>query len=95
MTYELLPDVALVTICDEYYLVAAGEARGKVPDILGVTAPGAYFWGLLERGLAVPEIIRQAAEDYGVPQDTAKTAFFRFADSLRDTGYLLSKKEPE
>ena len=64
MKYELCPDVALVTICNEHFLVAASEARGKVPHLLGVTAPGAYFWGLLERHLPVADIIRQAAKDY-------------------------------
>ncbi len=93
MTYELQPDVALVTICDEYYLVAAGEARGKVPRILGVTAPGAYFWELLERRLPVPDILRQAAADYRVPEDTAATAFRHFADSLREYGYLTLSGE--
>ena len=88
MKYELCPDVALVTICNEHFLVAASEARGKVPHLLGVTAPGAYFWGLLERHLPGADIIRQAAKDYSVSQRTAETAFHQFADSLQEQGYL-------
>ena len=88
MTYTLQTDVALVTICGENYLIAAGEARGKVPYIEGVTAPGAYFWRLLESCMDTEKIIRQAATDYNVSEETAKIAFERFADSLQDKGYL-------
>lgn len=49
MTYTLQKDVALVTVCDEHFLVAAGQARGKVPAVKGINRPGAYFWNLLQR----------------------------------------------
>lgn len=42
MTYTLQKDVALVTVCDEHFLVAAGQARGKVPAVKGINRPGAY-----------------------------------------------------
>ncbi len=48
MTYTLQKDVALVTVCDEHFLVAAGQARGKVPAVKGINRPGAYFWNLLQ-----------------------------------------------
>ena len=89
MTYTLQKGVVLVTVCDEHFLVASGEARGKVPYIEGVTRPGAYFWRLLEAYKDTDEIIRQAASDYNVPEETAKLAFERFANSLQKKGYLL------
>lgn len=89
MTYTLQKGVVLATVCDEHFLVAAGEARGKVPYIEGVTRPGAYFWRLLESHRDTDEIIRQAAADYNVPEETAKLAFERFAGSLQKKGYLL------
>ena len=89
MTYTLQTGVVLVTICDENFLVAAGEARGKVPYIEGVTRPGAYFWRLLESHMDTDEIIQQAASDYNVPEETAKIAFDGFADSLQKKGYLV------
>lgn len=49
MTYTLQKDVALVTVCDEHFLVAAGQARGKVPAVKGINRPGAYFWNLLQQ----------------------------------------------
>ena len=51
MTYTLQKDVALVTVCDEHFLVAAGQARGKVPAVKGINRPGAYFWNLLQQKL--------------------------------------------
>lgn len=88
MTYTLQTDVALVTVCGELFLVAAGEARGKVPYIEGITRSGAYFWRLLEKHISTDDIIRQAAKDYNVPEKTAEFAFHKFADSLQRKGYL-------
>ena len=53
MTYTLQKDVALVTVCDEHFLVAAGQARGKVPAVKGINRPGAYFWNLLAFRMSV------------------------------------------
>ena len=89
MTYTLQKGVVFTTVCDENFLVAVGEARGKVPYIEGVTRPGAYFWRLLESRMDTEEIIRQAASDYKVPEETAKIAFEKFADSLQKKGYLV------
>lgn len=88
MTYTLQTDVALVTVCGENFLVAAGDARGKVPYIEGVTRPGAYFWQLLEKHTDTAEIIRLAAQDYGVPEETAEAAFRKFTGSLAEKGYI-------
>ena len=89
MTYTLQKGVVLATVCDKNFLVASGEARGKVPYIEGVTRPGAYFWRLLEARMDTDEIIRQAALDYNVPEETAKLAFEKFADILQKKGYLV------
>lgn len=58
MTYTLQKDVALVTVCDEHFLVAAGQARGKVPAVKGINRPGAYFWNLLQQKLPENDILR-------------------------------------
>ena len=64
MTYTLQKDVALVTVCDEHFLVAAGQARGKVPAMKGINRPGAYFWNLLQQKLPENDILRHTAADY-------------------------------
>lgn len=95
MTYTLQPGVTLASVCGEYFLVAAGEARGKVPYAEGVTRPGAYFWRLLERQLDEETIVAQTAETYDVPAETARAAFRKFADSLQRKGYLRMDGAPQ
>ena len=94
MRYTLQADVALVSVCDRHFLVAAGEARGKVPYIKGVNAPGAYFWRLLEQQIDTEEIIRQAAKDYETSEENARAAFVSFVDSLKENGYIRSDEVP-
>ncbi len=88
MTYTLQEGVVLAEVCGEHFLVASGPARGKVPPVEGVTRPGAYLWRLLEQNLAPEEIIRRAAGDYHVPEETARLALRQFADALQKKGYL-------
>ena len=84
MTYTLQKDVALVTVCDEHFLVAAGQARGKVPAV----KPGAYFWNLLQQKLPENDILRHTAADYHIPIEKAALALRRFAALLAAEGYL-------
>lgn len=91
MEYELQSDVVMVTVCGEQLLIAAGEARGKVPYVKGINTAGAYFWKLLEQKLSKQEIIVKTAEDYDIPAEKAQEAFERFCDVLRQNGYLLGK----
>lgn len=93
MTYTLQEGVVLAEVCEEFFLVASGPARGKVPPVEGVTRPGAYFWRLLEQKLAPEEIIRRAAADYRVPEETALAALRQFADALKKKGYLTVNED--
>ena len=87
MTYTLQKDVALVTVCDEHFLVAAGQARGKVPAVKGINRPGAYFY-LLQQKLPENDILRRTAADYHIPIEKAALALRRFAALLAAEGYL-------
>ena len=88
MIYTLQKDVALVTVCDEHFLVAAGQARGKVPAVKGINRPGAYFWDLLQQKLSEADILRRTAEDYHISAEKASLALRRFAALLAAEGYL-------
>ena len=79
MTYTLQKDVALVTVCDEHFLVAAGQ---------GINRPGAYFWNLLQQKLPENDILRHTAADYHIPIEKAALALRRFAALLAAEGYL-------
>ena len=79
MKYILQKDVVLSTICGEQFLIAAGDARGRVPYIEGITKPGAYFWKMLEAGDSI---------DYNTTEENASIAFWKFAKSLEAKGYI-------
>ena len=79
MTYTLQKDVALVTVCDEHFLVAA---------VKGINRPGAYFWNLLQQKLPENDILRHTAADYHIPIEKAAQALRRFAALLAAEGYL-------
>lgn len=94
MNLRLRPDVVLVSLCGESLLVAAGEARGKVPYVKGINGPGAYFWRLLEQNLGEDAILAQSAADYACSEETAREALTRFLRALAQDGYLLPEGEP-
>lgn len=90
MIYPVQPGVVLAQICDEYLLVASGDARGKVPYVRKVNQTGAYFWQLLAQGLEDSEIVSRAVQDYHIPQALARKALSAFVTSLQSANYLLS-----
>lgn len=90
MTYTIQPGVVLAQICDDYLLVASGDARGKVPYVRKVNQTGAYFWQLLTQGLEDSEIVSRAVQDYGIPDALAWKALSAFVTSLQSANYLLS-----
>lgn len=86
--FKLLEGVVLVCICDEYMLVATREARGKVPFLLHINEPGAFYWRMFEEKTPLREILRQASERYGMTEETALTAVKLFLNKLYGKGYL-------
>lgn len=88
MKESLLPGVVLATVCDENLLVATGAARGKVPDVKGITKSGAYLWQVFSKISDENERIQRIKADYGVPEETARAACEKFLALLRSQGYL-------
>ena len=52
MEYRANQNAVYVEVCDEYLLVAVGEARGKLPQLRKLSESGAFIWRGLEKGLA-------------------------------------------
>ena len=50
MEYRVNPNAVYVEVCDEYLLVAVGEARGKLPQLRKLSESGAFIWRGLEKG---------------------------------------------
>lgn len=51
MEYRVNPNAVYVEVCDEYLLVAVGEARGKLPQLRKLSESGAFIWRGLEKVL--------------------------------------------
>lgn len=51
MEYRVNPNAVYVEVCDEYLLVAVGEARGKLPQLRKLSESGAFIWRGLKRVL--------------------------------------------
>ena len=51
MEYRVNPNAVYVEVCDEYLLVAVGEARGKLPQLRKLSESGAFIGAGLKRVL--------------------------------------------
>lgn len=91
MKYKLNSNVVLVSVLDENMLVCVDTAAGGLRNMRSVNSTGAYFWGQLEKGLDTEDIISQAMQHYGIPRDTAESAFMSYFKSLCDAGYLTAE----
>lgn len=85
---KIRPGVVLISVCDEHILVATREAREHVPYVRQINGPGGFYWHLLEEGLALPDIIRQAAEKYDLPGRKAAAVVVSFMQKLQKAGYI-------
>lgn len=89
MRYETCPGVMIAAVCGEHMMVAAGEARGRVPYVKTINETGVWFWRQLEAGLDSEEIICAAMDTYGITRQQAQPAYEDFVRILLRDGYLL------
>lgn len=85
---RIKPGVVLISVCDEHLLVATWETRKDVPYAQQINDAGAFYWKLLEEGLAPKEMIQKGAAQYQMPQGKAALAVIRFLDKLQKAGYI-------
>lgn len=88
MKYKLCQGVTLVTVCDENMLIATREARDKVGYIKVINDTGAYLWRLLEKDIAVDEIVQMVCVDYQDTEERVRPIVFNFLESLHKLGYI-------
>lgn len=87
--YHAHPGVALANVAGEYLLVAAGDARGKLPYLKNINATGVWFWKKMANGTDLSQIISDAIKHYGITKEQAEAATESFFDSLRNEGYII------
>ena len=73
MEYRVNPNAVYVEVCDEYLLVAVGEARGKLPQLRKLSESGAFIWRELEKGIASESIICAVMQEYEISRDEAQS----------------------
>lgn len=91
MKYRVRTGVVVAEVCDEYLLVSTGESRGKVPYVKSLNSTGAWFWRQLEENGDADRIISAAMAEYGITQETARSAFESFTAALMKDGYVLAE----
>lgn len=92
MEYKVNPNAVYVEVCDEYLLVAVGEARGKLPQLRKLSESGAFIWRGLECGMTCQEIIDGIMREYEISRDEAAEGFNAFASALLNAGYITEKE---
>ena len=86
--FKLREGVILETICEEYVLVASGEARHHCPYVRQLNESAAYLWKLLEQGLDMDQMAARAARDYGLSVEEIIPGLQNFIHMLLDQGYF-------
>lgn len=86
---KILPGVVLVSVCGEHILVATREARKKVPYVQQINSAAAFYWKLLQEGVALDEIARQAACEYRMSNRQAAGAVIDCLKKMQQRGYLM------
>ena len=94
MTYRTRPGVVLTSICGEYMLVAAKEAREFCPYHSQITESSAFLWRLLCRGSDRDTLLREVEAEYELEDPAAaRQAIDSFIAQMIELGYLLPEGE--
>lgn len=86
--FKLIDDVVLVCVYDEYMLVAARDAVKKVPFLLHINEPAAFYWRMLEQHTPLPVMARTAAKKYNMTGEHAVAAVKQFLNKMYQRGYI-------
>ena len=89
MKYQIQHGVVLQNVCDEYLLIATGEARAVCPSARQINSGAAYYWKLLQSGMTEEEMLDAAAAEYEVPVETLRPGLIKFLERLSLDHYLI------
>ncbi len=93
--YRVHSQVALEEVAGRYFLIAYGEARGKLPYLREINETGAYYWQMAEAGYSTDAMLQAAAEIYDAPPETLEKGLTVFLRELCENGYLSKNILPE
>ena len=92
MNYQIRPGVVLTEVCGEFLLLATLDASQYCPYVYQINETAAFFWHLLEQGLAEDQMVEKIAAEYDVPEKEAHRDLRQFMNALMAQGYLLSEE---
>ena len=92
--FKTRPGVILASVCGEYVLVAALEARKYCPYLTMINESSAFLWRQLVDGADKKELIEKVASAYDVTDKTNLPRIIdEFLKQLDEAGYLLTVQE--
>jgi hypothetical protein len=94
MPYRVRPGVVLTSVCGEYLLVAAKEAREHCPYYSQIDESAAFLWRQLASGADEAALERAVLREYEIEDpDLARLSIRRFLEKMTEVGYLLPDAE--
>ena len=91
--YVTRPGVVLCSVCGEYLLVAAKEAREHCPYVTQINESAASYWKLLDRPYSIDELTERAAEVFQKEKKDLLLPILLFIRKLEKSGYLIGEDE--
>ena len=92
--YKRRPGVVLVEVCEEFLLVATGDARDHCPYITQINASAADYWRFLEQEQSLQSLVQKAKEHYERKDGGIIFASLQFVSKMQESGYLLAEDVP-
>lgn len=91
--WKIRSGIVLTSVCNEYMLVTTAEARGFCPYVKQINSTGAYYWTLLEKGMGIEEMAKEASAAYGAPAERILPGLESYITMLAEAGYLIPVEE--
>lgn len=91
LKYRVHPQVILETVAGRHFLIAYGEACGKLPYLREINETGAYYWHMAEAGKGTSEMLAAAVEVYDASPEILEKGLRLFLRELMEKGYLLEE----
>ncbi len=92
--YRTRTGVVLTSICGEYLLVAAKDAREHCPYCSQISESSAFLWRKLVSGAGEEELLRAVCAEYEIDDPAAaRQAIEAFLTQMVESGYLLRSEE--
>ena len=94
--YVTRPGVVLCSVCGEYLLVAAKEAREHCPYVTQINPSSAFLWKQLNSGGDLESLVQAVGNRYDIDdRETVYQSVQAFLDQMLELGYLLRKGEEQ